>query len=72
MNLRRRSYTTYSIAVGVVWAVLLVVTSLVASPSRRHDVVVVFAGFVIGWLSATIARVVYPPPRKYRGTSDHG
>ena len=26
----------------------------------------VFGGFVIGWLSATIARYVYPPPKKYR------
>jgi len=30
---------------------------------------VVFGGFVIGWLSATIARYVYPPPKKYRQDS---
>lgn len=36
MNARMRTYTAYSVAVG------------------------------IGWLSATIARYVYPPPKKYR------
>jgi hypothetical protein len=24
----------------------------------------VFAGWVIGWLSATIARAIYPPPKR--------
>jgi hypothetical protein len=66
MNPRMRSYTTYSIAVGIVWAVLLLLTSLLDSASTRHNVFVVFGGFVIGWLSATIARYVYPPPKKYR------
>jgi len=32
----------------------------------QHNILIVFAGFVIGWLSATIARYVYPPPKKYR------
>jgi len=31
-----------------------------------YSIYVVFGGFVIGWLSATIARYVYPPPKKYR------
>lgn len=66
MNPRMRSYTTYSIAVGIVWAVILLLTSLFDSASTRHNVFVVFGGFVIGWLSATIARYVYPPPKKYR------
>ena len=66
MNIRTRSYTTYSIGVGIVWAVILVVTSVSASAARWHTILVVFGGFVIGWLSATIARYVYPPPKKYR------
>jgi hypothetical protein len=28
---------------------------------------VVFGGWVIGWLSATIARIVYPPPKRHAG-----
>jgi hypothetical protein len=66
MNPRTRSYTTYSIAVAIVWAVILVLASLFASASKRHDIFVVFGGVAIGWLSATIARYVYPPPKKYR------
>lgn len=66
MNLRRGSYTVYSIGVGVVWAVLLVLVSIYASPARRHTILLIFAGFAIGWVSATIARYVYPPPKKYR------
>lgn len=69
MNVRARSYTTYSIAVGIVWAVILVATSLLASAAKSHTILVVFAGFAIGWLSATIARYVYPPPKKYRQDS---
>ncbi len=66
MNPRTRSYTTYSIAVAIVWAVILVLASLFASATKRHDIFAVFGGFAIGWLSATIARYVYPPPKKYR------
>ena len=69
MNPRMRSYTTYSIAVGIVWAVLLLLASLLDSASTRHNIFVVFLGFAIGWLSATIARYVYPPPKKYRQDS---
>lgn len=66
MNARMRSYTTYSIAVGIVWAVLLIVVSSVDPAGKRNNILLVFAGFAIGWLSATIARYVYPPPKKYR------
>jgi membrane-associated phospholipid phosphatase len=66
MNPRRGTYTVYSIGVAVVWAVILVLTSVFASADKRHTIFVVFGGFVIGWLSATIARYVYPPPKKYR------
>jgi hypothetical protein len=66
MNLRHRSYTVYSIGVGVVWAVLLVLVSIFASAATRHTILLVFGGFAIGWVSATIARYVYPPPKKYQ------
>ena len=66
MKPRMRTYTAYSIAVGIVWAVLLLLASAFASADKRHNIYAVFGGFVIGWLSATIARHVYPPPKKYR------
>jgi hypothetical protein len=71
MNARMRTYTAYSIAVGIVWAVLLLATSLVYSAGKWHNILLVFFGFAIGWLSATIARYVYPPPKKYRQDADH-
>ena len=66
MNARMRSYTVYSIAVGIVWAVILILASSLASAHKWNNILLVFFGFVIGWLSATIARYVYPPPKKYR------
>jgi hypothetical protein len=59
----RKSYTTYSIACFLVWAVILIVAS-VKNGSDKYFFV--FGGWVIGWLSATIARSVYPPPSKNR------
>jgi hypothetical protein len=61
-----RSYGAYSLGVGVVWAVLLVLAAVFAPAGKRRNVRVVFAGFALGWVSATIARYVYPPPKKYR------
>jgi hypothetical protein len=69
MNARYRTYTAYSIGVGV-WAVLLVLASIFDPAGRRNDIFLVFAGFAIGWLSATIARFVYPPPKKYQRSVD--
>jgi hypothetical protein len=66
MNPRHRTYTAYSIGVALVWAVILVLVSVFAAPDRRNTIFVVFGGFAIGWLSATIARYVYPPPKRYR------
>ena len=63
MRWRRNSYMGYSIGCAIVWAVLLAVVSTAAGAHTRHKVVLVFGGWWIGWLSATIARAVYPPPR---------
>ena len=60
----RRSYTTYSIGCAVVWGVIWIVVGVKADESTRHTFLLVFAGWVIGWVSATIARAVYPPPRR--------
>jgi hypothetical protein len=46
-----------------------VLAFLLDSTSKRHNILLVFAGFAIGWVSATIARYVYPPPKKPRGVS---
>jgi hypothetical protein len=66
MNARIRTYTAYSAGAGIVCALLLVLASLLDPAGQRSHIFLVFSGFVIGWLSATIARYVYPPPKKYR------
>lgn len=68
MRARLRTYTAYSVGILVVWGVGLLLADVVAPAGKRHDVVLVFLGFAIGWLSATIARFVYPPPRRWRAT----
>ncbi len=66
MKLERNSYVAYSLACAAVWALALLIASQVANASKRHDLVVVCLGWFLGWLSASIARVVYPPPRSRR------
>jgi hypothetical protein len=65
MSVRTRTYTGYSIGVGIVWAVILVMVSVFGPAEKRQTIFVVFGGFAIGWVSATIARYVYPPPKTY-------
>jgi hypothetical protein len=69
VNRRYRTYTAYSIGVGIVWAVRLALVSIIDSGRRRTNFLVFF-GFALGWLSATIARAIYPPPKKYRAAVD--
>jgi flagellar biosynthesis protein FliR len=61
--MRTRTYTAYGIGCAVVWAVLLAVAAAKASNHSMHTILLVFYGWVIGWVSATIARFVYPPPK---------
>lgn len=63
---RFNSYKAYSIGCSIVWGVLWVIVGFVASPDTRHNVLLLFFGWVIGWTSASIARLVYPPPNKRR------
>jgi hypothetical protein len=59
----RKTYTGYSIGCAVVWAVILTLVA-VANPNRLHTFLLVGFGWLIGWISATIARSVYPPPKQ--------
>ncbi|HUH71315.1 MAG TPA: hypothetical protein VLZ05_22010, partial [Mycobacterium sp.] len=65
MRRRFNTYTAYSVGCAIVWAVILAGVSLAADTATRHKFMLVFGGWVIGWLSATIARVVYPPPKRH-------
>jgi hypothetical protein len=60
------TYVGYSIACGIVWAVILTTVFTHAGDATRHTFAVFFGGWAIGWLSASIGRVVYPPPKPRR------
>jgi hypothetical protein len=59
-----KTYTGYSIGCGIAWAIALAIGRGIADKQKQHDMVVCCAGWWIGWVSATIARAVYPPPRR--------
>ena len=60
-----RNYWAYSIACFFVWGVILAVRAAVfGNSSTTHDVLFVFAGWCIAWVSTTIARSVYPPTKR--------
>jgi hypothetical protein len=43
-----KTYTAYSIGCGIVWAIIWVVVA-VAGSNHLHALLLVFAGWVIGW-----------------------
>lgn len=57
------SYTAYSIGCAVVWTAILVAAERRTDAETRHTMRLFCAGWWIGWTSATIARVGYPPPK---------
>ena len=59
----RLDYLGYAIGCAVAWAVIWILVGTLASANSVHTMGYVFLGWVIGWASATIARVVYPAPR---------
>ena len=63
----RNTYAGYSIGCAIVWALILAGVSFGADGATRHKLMPVFGGWWIGWLSATIARAVYPPPKRRVG-----
>lgn len=63
MRVRRRTYAGYSFGCAVVWAIILSVLGASGNKEKLHRILPVFAGWWVGWTSATIARYVYPPPK---------
>ena len=64
MPLRLRSYWAYSIGLAIAWGIVLAIVSA-AKRDKLSFFLLVFAGVGIGWASGTIARYVYPPPRRW-------
>jgi hypothetical protein len=64
--LRFRTYWFYSAGLAIVWAMILLTLALQGS-ERLQTILLVFGGYCIGWVSTTIARYVYPPPKRWEG-----
>ena len=63
--LRFRNYWIYSAGLAVAWAVVLILALAVGGTQSAQITLLVFFGFCIGWVSTTIARYVYPPPKRW-------
>ena len=58
------NFLGYSVGCAIAWAVIWVIVAILASTHTVQVLAYVFLGWVIGWISASIARLVYPAPRK--------
>ncbi len=68
LSRRLNTYTAYIIGWLIVWAVVWALVLAIDPGTTQGHVVWVFAGWLVGWTSATIGRFVYPPPKKWRTT----
>ncbi len=60
---RRSTYASYSVGSAAVWTVILAVGRRRLDARTWDTLRLVAGGWWTGWLSATIARVGYPPPK---------
>jgi len=63
--LRFRNYWIYSAGLAIVWAVVLILARTIRGSESAQTYLLVFYGFCIGWVSTTIARYIYPPPKRW-------
>ena len=61
---RFRNYWTYSAGLAIVWAIILLILAI-RGGERMQTFLLVFGGYCIGWVSKTIARYIYPPPKRW-------
>lgn len=57
------TYAAYSLGCALVWTLILALFVRHTDKKTQRDLWVTFGAWASGWLSATIARLVYPPPR---------
>lgn len=63
MRARLDNYTAYSIGCAGVWGLILLVARRRLDAKTRNTLQLVCGGWWMGWTSATIARIGYPPPK---------
>jgi hypothetical protein len=68
--LRLRNYWIYCAGLGIVLIVVLGLIGVLGTVEKAHTVLLVFLGFCIGCAPTTVARYVYPPPKRWRSKGD--
>ena len=63
---RLRNYWSYSIGCAIAWAIILIVVLMTRGKAVAKLVMLIFFGYWIAWVSGTIARYAYPPPKFWR------
>ena len=58
MNTWGKSWRVYSISLFAVWAIVLLLIWILDSHTQLKNVALMFYGFFVGWLSATIKLVI--------------
>ena len=66
LRTRLDTYTAYGIGCAAVWAVILIATQRRTDSETRNTIRLACTGWWLGWTSASIARFVYPPPKKLK------
>ena len=61
---RLNTYSAYSAGCAGVWGLILLAARRRLDPDARNTLQLVCSGWWIGWTSATIARIGFPPPKQ--------
>jgi hypothetical protein len=70
MRIQRDTYTGYSIGCAGVWGVILLLGRRRLDRDSWSTLRMVCGGWWMGWTSATIARIGYPPPKPLTDTGE--
>ena len=63
MRTQHNTYMSYSVGCAGVWGVILLIGRRRLDSQTWGTLRIVCGGWWMGWLSATIARIGYPPPK---------
>ena len=62
---RCRNYWCYSAGSAIAWAVVFILMRTIRGKESVQPILLVIFGWCICWVSTTIARYVYPPPKRW-------
>ena len=63
--LRFRNYWAYSIGSAIAWAIAFQLVRALKGRESAQSLRFVIYGWCICWVSETIARYIYPPPKRW-------